>query len=260
METKNTEPASRNNGAMGVAEGVGAGVFGGHRAPNPENPLKVTTFPSPWLTPNTPGAGVFGVSQGEGNGVWGQSHFGHGVIGASEGGVEFKSHGVFGQSTQTAGVVGISGDVASSKLPSGHAGVFGFCDQGTGVFGSSNGTSTHGVRGSSVNGDGVFGTSETSRDGIFQSGTPQSTQLVPQLQLVPQNLAVPNTVPAQPLMFIPSQQLLSALPKAGQPGDFLATMDANRFCTLWFCVHGQDGASFAQWSQVLLGVPMPGGG
>jgi hypothetical protein len=193
----------------------------------------------------------------------GQSRFGHGVLGASEGGVNFKSHGVFGRSSKIAGVVGISGNeesVTKNPFPPGHVGVFGFSDQGDGVFGSSNAQFTNGVRGSSVDGNGLLATSTNGRGGVFQTGDNQSTKLVPQLQLVPHKLAVPSAVPAQPLMFIPSQELLSALPKAGRPGDLLATTDASGLCTLWFCVHGLDGASSAQWCQVLLGVPMPGGG
>lgn len=250
--------ATGHNGVMGVIEGSeGAGVFGGHRKVA-TTPLDVTSFDPA----GPPGVGVFGVSTDNGNGVMGQSHFGHGVIGTSEGGVEFKSHGIFGRSTQTAGVVGISGgekSISKNPFPSGHAGVFGFSDQGTGVFGSSSAEFTHGVRGSSVSGDGLLGTSTHGRGGVFQTGDTASPKLVPQLQLVPHKLEVPSTVPAQPLMFIPSQDLLSALPKEGRPGDLLATTDASGVCTLWFCVHGIDGATSAQWCQVLLGVPLPGG-
>jgi hypothetical protein len=160
--TSNGGPESRNNGVMGLAEGSGAGVFGGHLTPTPSDrpqPLTPTTFPDV-----TAGAGVFGISIGEGHGVAGKSRFGHGVVGTSEGGVAFDSHGVFGRSTQTAGVVGISGPNGSEKrnqFPPERAGVYGFSEQGTGVFGTSTAQFSQGVRGSSVDGDGVLGTSDT---------------------------------------------------------------------------------------------------
>jgi len=149
-----------HNGIMGIVEGNdGAGVFGGHRnpttAPAPP-PLDVTSFDPA----DSPGAGVFGVSNDDGNGVVGRSRFGHGVAGSSRGGVDFTSHGVFGASAQTAGVVGISGPVPdiNATIPPGHSGVYGFCAQGRGVFGSSE--DEEGVRGSSKNGYGGLFVSE----------------------------------------------------------------------------------------------------
>lgn len=252
--------ATGHNGVMGVVEGAeGAGIFGGHRKLNTQQPLDVTSF-DPAVSP---GAGVFGVSTDEGNGVVGQGRFGHGVVGTSKGGVEFKSHGVFGRSDQTAGVVGISGPDGSeekNQFPSGRAGVFGFSDQGTGVFGSTNAKFSHGVRGSSVNGDGVLGTSKRGRGGVFTSGEREGAPLVPQLQLTPQLMSVPGMIPARPQMFTPSKKAVPALPQAGQGGDLLVTQDKNHICTLWFCVQGKEGTNAAQWSQVLLGEPIPGGG
>ncbi len=247
--------ATGHNGVMGVVEGnEGAGVFGGHRTQS-DKPLDVVSFDPA----GSPGAGVFGISNDEGSGVVGTSQFGHGVFGSTKGGVDLRSHGVFGVSGNTAGVAGISGQVpdVNNIVPPGRSGVYGFCAQGRGVFGAS--SEDEGVLGSSVSGNGVLGRSVRGRGGVFQAGD-QSSQLVPQLQLVPQKLAVPSSVPAQPLMFIPSQDLLSALPKTGRSGDFLATTDVSGSCTLWFCVKGQDGAASALWSQVLLGVPLPGGG
>jgi hypothetical protein len=243
------------NGVLGVVEGTdGSGVFGGHRTSG-RTPLGSASF-EPTAEP---GAGVCGVSIDDGHGVIGESKFGHGVVGRAKGGVDLKSHGVFATSEQTAGVVGISGPLPDFKhtAPPIHSGVYGFCEQGRGVFGGSQ--TDAGVFGTSLNGTGVVGASEQGRGAVFRSGT-QNGPLIPQLRLVPHTLAVPAAVPAQPLMFVPGQTLLAALPRAGLAGDLLATVDPAGSCTLWFCVQQQVGANAAQWSQVLLGVPLPGGG
>jgi hypothetical protein len=253
--------ATRHNGVLGVVEGdEGAGVFGGHRKLDALKALRVTSFDPA----ASPGAGVFGVSTDDANGVVGKSQEGHGVVGTSEGGVDFKNHGVFGRSTQTAGVAGISGGEAEHHQEKfkdafggvGRAGVFGFSARGTGVFGSSIEPFTHGVRGSSVDGNGVLGTSKHGRGGVFTSGEREGAPLVPQLQLTPQLMVVPGSRDAKPQMFIPSAKALPELPQAGQGGDLLVTQDKNHFCTLWFCVQGKEGNNLAKWSQVLLGDPV----
>ena len=214
--------ATGHNGVMGIVEGNdGAGVFGGHRnptAPPAPPPLDVTSFDPA----DAPGAGVFGVSNDEGNGVVGRSRFGHGVVGSSMGGSDFKSHGVFGTSAQTAGVVGISGPVPAlnSTVPPGPSGVYGFCAQGRGVFGSSE--DEEGVRGSSKNGYG----------GLFVS------EKVAQVYLEPLDIfkltsnGNPNGV------------------VTGRGGELLTTVDTRERigrCSLWFCVGVDPNTNQAQW-------------
>ena len=207
----NKNGATGHNGVMGVVEGDdGAGVFGGHREkpdPNtvpPPPELSVTSFdPAP-----SPGAGVYGVSTS-----------GHGVVGLSEGGRDFLSHGVLGTSEKTAGVVGISGLVPST-VPPGLSGVYGFCAEGRGVFGSSE--DAEGIRGSSKNGYG----------GLFVS------EKLAQVRLEP--LDIFNlTSTGNPNGVVP-----------GRGGDLLATIDTRertRRCSLWFCVGVDPNTNQAQW-------------
>jgi hypothetical protein len=156
-----------------------------------------------------------------------------GILGRCEGGVAI--HGV---STNWKGVVGES-------------------EESNGVEGRT--SKGNGVEGQSVTGNGVVGKSDSDRGGVFQSGQVQGAPLVPQLQLVPQQMVdVPGQVRAAPQMFTPSPEGLPKLPKDGRGGDLLVTQDGERFCTLWFCVQGSAFPNSALWCQVLLGDPIPG--
>jgi hypothetical protein len=213
--------ATGHNGVMGMVEGSeGAGVFGGHRnaPPVPAPPLDVTSFDPA----DAPGAGVFGVSNDDGNGVAGFSRFGHGAVGSTRGGVDFKSHGVFGISMKTAGVVGISGDVPdiNHTIPPGHSGVYGFCRQGRGVFGSSEAE------------EGVRGASKSSYGGLFISEKSAQVHLEPLdlTDIAPSNN--PNGV------------------VDGKGGDLLVTIDKRektKVCSLWFCIGIDPNTNLAQW-------------
>lgn len=242
-----------NNGVMGVAQtDEGVGVFGAHRSVDDgpiidehprDHPFKIISFGPPPPT----GAGVFGVS----------TQGGHGVVGKS-----LQGHGVLGGSTQLAGVVGICSHKEERALqddgvfPPAVAGVIGFSDQGIGVSGASTAEGQQGVLGSSDTGAGVMGRSTSGRGGVFQSGT-KGGPLVAQLQLMPQLMDVPASLPAAPVMF--DTLGLGSLPTSGVQGDMLATQDKNSLCTLWFCVRGgQEGIKPALWCQMLLGTPVPG--
>jgi hypothetical protein len=238
--------ANGNNGVMGVAQGDdGVAVFGGHRSLDEgdilqDNPFKVISFGP---APDT-GAGVFGVSDRGGHGVVGRSRDGHGVL---------------GRSSQIAGVVGICSHKEERALqeenvfPPTQAGVIGFSDQAVGVSGAS--IEHQGVMGSSNTGDGIMGRSTSGRGGVFQSGI-KGGPLVAQVQLRPQPMDVPASLPAAPVMF--DTLGLGSLPISGVQGDMLATQDKNSLCTLWFCVRGQNGIRPALWCQMLLGTPVPG--
>jgi hypothetical protein len=135
---------------------------------------------------------------------------------------------------------------------------------GVRAFGDEFGVRAEGGKGTGIeaighSGPGVLGSGKDgNRGGIFQSATDVDPSiLVPQLQLVPQTMKVAETQLATPKEFIPKN--VSGLPKFGRAGDFLATLDSNQSCTLWFCVHGNDGEGPAQWSQVLLGDIVKGG-
>jgi len=242
-----------NTGVMGVAQtDGGVGVFGAHRSVEDgpileehpkDHPFKIISFgPAP-----PTGAGVLGVS----------TQGGHGVVGKS-----LQGHGVLGQSTQLAGVVGICSRKEERVLqdekafPGTVAGVIGFSDEGIGVSGASNADRQQGVLGSSNSGAGVMGISTSGRGGVFQSGSKEGA-LVAQLQLMPQLMDVPASLPAAPVMF--DTLGLGSLPIKGVQGDMLATQDKNGLCTLWFCVRGgQEGIRPALWCQMLLGTPVPG--
>jgi hypothetical protein len=191
------------------------------------------------INPSAPGVADRGV---EVAGVYGQHHRGRsGVVGAA------MPPGPDSPDTGT-GVAGLS--VSSLGNPTRFQALPDPADgAGTGVYGSSG--SGAGVLGTSHTSAGVRGRSQTGRGGVFESG--DADNLVGQVRLVPQPMAVPTVVRAAPIMFDPAQ--LTSLPRTGQGGDLLVTQDPDGRCTLWFCVRGPDAERPADWREVLLGRP-----
>jgi hypothetical protein len=109
---------------------------------------------------NTSGNGVYGLSDGDGNGVFGRtgSPGASGVYGENTGG----GYGVAGRSNVPGGI-GVFGDASSGTggyFAGGDYGVQGLDGAAAGVFGSS--TGGYGVQGSSTNNYGVSGESSSS--------------------------------------------------------------------------------------------------
>ena len=210
--------------------------------------------------------GVFGSAiQSPGRrgiaGVYGQhKRGGVGAIGvAMRGGV-----GVAGVSFKTLGNPVLAFQSLPDPADGDGTGVLGTSGSGAGVLGTSNvwtgvlgrSSSNAGVRAESDTGDALFSTSRTFRGGVFESAT-DSSALVAQIRLVPKPMAVPDVVPAAPVMF--DTRVSDSLPREGRGGDLLATDGDDGVSTLWFCVRGQEGERAATWSQVLLGLPMVAG-
>jgi hypothetical protein len=149
------------------------------------------------------------------------------------------------------GVAG-RGDEAGVR-GSGRVGVVGVGSE-TGVFGTvEDSTDGTGVRGESIRGDGVFGSSQDRRGGVFESGRSA------QVQLMPQRLGPLPRPTIKSVKMIPTKSGSGpALPKNALGGDLMCVVDNQRQCTLWFCAIGSDGTSIAQWAQVLLGESFAG--
>jgi hypothetical protein len=193
------------------------------------------------------GKGVVGISTGT-SGVVGQGAT-FGVRGeGGQVGVRGRGmvHGVLGASIHAggAGVVGVT-DGTDSPPTTGNVGVFGYSDFGMGVVGqvSQQAGNNPVVRGQGHQGPGVHGVSTANRGGVFEtlSGPASGTQPTAQIQLVPRGQV--EQAGQDP-----------ALPKDGQAGDLLVTIDSRDTCRLWFCQRGaeQNGPA-AEWREVSLG-------
>jgi hypothetical protein len=129
-----------------------------------------------------------------------------------------------------------------------NVGVMGMGGQ-AGVYGKSSHTG-FGVQGESKSAVGVYGHSEADRGAMFESDTQAQVHLRPRPMEVPVPVPVP---PGQIMEFARDDEFPYELPKDGQPGDLLATVNPqlpNRWCTLWLCVaQEKDGAI---WAQVLV--------
>ncbi|MGO1072496.1 hypothetical protein [Lysobacter sp. CA199] len=197
------------NGVMGLSEGSAcAGVFGGHRSFDADNPLLENSLRK-FGTSDAPGAGVCGKSLDVGVGVMGHSRHGHGVSGVSDS--EIIGYGVMGRSFNTVGVVGIAGDDPGVSLtePPPRAGVYGYGKEAVGVMASS----------------------ESNRGGHFKSAK------LAQIHLVP--MKSPGKNDPNGLVDGKSGDLLALENDDAAGGDVR--------CSLWFCVGKNPGSGAAQW-------------
>jgi hypothetical protein len=199
--------------------------------------------------------GVHGV--GDGMGVFGEGPVGVHGLGVAAGALE--APGVSGLGAP--GVRGTSAGVGTGVGVEGRGGM-GVVGEGanTGVSGQGQAA---GVRGTSADGCGVIGVSDSNRGGLFQTrlkhrppqisdhGT-RGNEVAPQICLLATELGTPN--------------VQDVLPRAGIAGDLLAVVPrGSRFdrqavpAQLWFCTRtgsNDSGQLGAIWAPIQLGSPV----
>ena len=149
-----------------------------------------------------------------------------------------------------AGVIGLAGGLTKPDISmTGNAGVVGVGRTGVRGIGVADGAGA-------LAGPGVSGFSDTDRGGVFASRD------VAQAQLVPKRVATtfPQGSPITPtgISAAKLEERVVSLPRTGQGGDLMTLIDDSRFCTLWFCVKGEERPEPAQWAQVILGPAFAG--